>query len=298
VKHESPPDPLTLGLVQTYASEDPRDNLDRTVALIERAADEGAGLVLLQELFRSRYFPQAEDDAQFALAESIPGPTTEALAPLAKRLGVVLVASLFEKRARGLFHNTAVVLDADGRLAGSYRKMHIPDDPRFYEKYYFTPGDLGFRVFDTRAGRIGVLVCWDQWYPEAARLAALDGAEILFYPTAIGSEPQDATIDSKDHWQRTMQGHAAANLVPLVASNRIGTEQGESCALTFYGSSFIADQTGAKVAEAPRDSRAVITATFDLDEIRAQRAAWGLFRDRRPDLYGPLLTLDGTAAET
>ena len=179
-------------------------------------------------------------------------------------------------------------------MLGIYRKSHIPDGPGYQEKFYFNPGDTGFQVWSTRFGSIGVGICWDQWFPEAARTMALMGAELLFYPTAIGSEPQDPTLDSKDHWQRTMQGHAAANVVPLVASNRIGAEQGESCAITFYGSSFIADQTGAKVAEAGVDEQAVLTATFDLEEIRAQRAAWGLFRDRRPDLYGPLLSLDGS----
>jgi N-carbamoylputrescine amidase len=214
------------------------------------------------------------------------------MSALAVELGVVLPVSFFE-RANNAYYNSLAMIDADGRCLGLYRKSHIPDGPGYQEKFYFNPGDTGFKVWRTRFGTIGAAVCWDQWFPEAARAMALQGAELLLYPTAIGSEPQNPALNSRDHWQRAMQGHAAANLMPLVASNRIGAEQGESCAITFYGSSFIADQTGAKVAEAGADERAVLTAAFDLDEIRAQRAAWGLFRDRRPDLYGPLLTLDG-----
>ncbi len=211
---------------------------------------------------------------------------------LAAELEVVLPVSFFE-RAHNAYYNSLAILDADGRNLGLYRKSHIPEGPGYQEKFYFNPGDTGFRAWTTRYATIGAAVCWDQWFPEAARAMALQGAELLLYPTAIGSEPQDPELDSKDHWQRTMQGHAAANMMPLVASNRIGREAGESSAITFYGSSFVADETGAIVAEAPRATQTVITASFDLEAIRARRAAWGLFRDRRPDLYGSLLTLDG-----
>lgn len=212
---------------------------------------------------------------------------------LAAELGVVLPVSFFERANQARF-NALAVIDADGRVLGIYRKSHIPDGPGYQEKYYFNPGDTGFQVYRTRHGTIGCAVCWDQWFPEAARAMALSGAEMLFYPTAIGSEPHDPTLDSRDHWTRVMQGHAAANLMPVVASNRIGSETGESGSLTFYGSSFIAGPTGDIVAVAGRDEEAVLTATFDLDRIAGQRAAWGVFRDRRPDLYGPLLTLDGS----
>jgi N-carbamoylputrescine amidase len=217
------------------------------------------------------------------------------MAALAAELQVVLPVSFFE-RANNAYYNSVAMIDADGRVMGVYRKSHIPDGPGYQEKFYFVPGDTGFRAWQTRYAAIGTGICWDQWFPECARAMALMGAEILFYPTAIGNEPQDTTISAKDHWQRTMQGHAAANMVPLVASNRIGREAGEAASLTFYGASFIADQTGAKVAEADGETRTVLTASFDLDAIRAQRASWGLFRDRRPELYGPLLTADGKTA--
>jgi N-carbamoylputrescine amidase len=211
---------------------------------------------------------------------------------LAAELRVVLPVSFFE-RANNAYYNSLMVIDADGQQLGLYRKSHIPDGPGYQEKYYFNPGDTGFRVWDTKYGRIGVGVCWDQWFPECARAMTLQGADILFYPTAIGSEPQDPTIKSRDHWQRVMQGHAGANMVPIVASNRIGREAGESCTMTFYGSSFIADPWGAKVAEAGEEEEAVLTASFDLDKNRAARASWGFFRDRRPELYTTLLTCDG-----
>jgi N-carbamoylputrescine amidase len=204
---------------------------------------------------------------------------------------VVLPISFFE-RANNAHYNSIAIADAGGRVLGVYRKSHIPDGPGYQEKFYFNPGDTGFRVWDTAFGRIGVGICWDQWFPECARAMALMGAEVLFYPTAIGNEPQDPTLVSKDHWQRTMQGHAAANMVPLVSSNRVGEEQAEAALMRWYGASFVADETGAKVAEAGGEE-AVLTATFDLERIRAARASWGFFRDRRPDLYGPLLTLDG-----
>ncbi len=214
------------------------------------------------------------------------------LAKVAKELKVVLPLSVFE-RAHNAYFNTLVMVDADGETLGIYRKSHIPESPGYHEKFYFSPGDTGFKVWATRYGTLGVAVCWDQWFPETARAMALMGAEILFFPTAIGSEPQDPALDSRHHWQRTMQGHAAANVMPLVASNRIGTEKGEKLEITFYGHSFIADHTGAVIAQADDHSEQILTASFDLDEIRRYRHAWGVFRDRRPDLYGPLLKLDG-----
>ncbi|HEY4970337.1 MAG TPA: nitrilase-related carbon-nitrogen hydrolase, partial [Steroidobacteraceae bacterium] len=219
-------------------------------------------------------------------------PAVEHFRAVARELSVVLPISVFE-RANNAFYNSVVVVDADGAVIGSYRKSHIPEGPGYHEKFYFSPGDTGFKVFATRYARLGVAICWDQWFPEAARAMALMGADMLLYPTAIGSEPQDPSIDSSGHWQRTMQGHAAANIMPLVASNRIGTEQGEKYTMTFYGSSFIASPTGEKVAEADRATETVLTADFDLDEVRRYRQSWGVFRDRRPDLYHPLLTLDG-----
>jgi len=211
---------------------------------------------------------------------------------LARELNVVLPASVFE-RAGNVFYNSVAMIDAGGQLLGTYRKTHIPESPGYHEKFYFSPGDTGFRVWPTRFGTIGVAICWDQWFPESARAMALLGAEILLYPTAIGSEPQDLSIDSRDHWQRAMQGHAASNIMPVIASNRIGTERGERWEVTYYGSSFITDHSGAIAAQAPRTGEAIVTATFDLDQIRAYRTAWGVFRDRRPEMYGPLLTLDG-----
>jgi len=271
--------------VQTHAGADKRENLARTEALVEQAAAGGAQVVCLQELFLTPYFPQTEDDAHFALAEPVPGPTTEHLAALAKRLDVVIVASLFEKRAAGLFHNTAVVLDADGTLAGRYRKMHIPDDPRFYEKYYFTPGDLGFRAFDTRAGRLGVLICWDQWYPEAARLATLAGAEVLLYPTAIGTWRGETELQETQHdaWRTVQRGHAIANGVFVAAVNRIGRED----ELDFWGRSFVVAPDGRVLAEAD-DAEAVLIVACERAEIDAAREGWPFLRDRRIDAYGDL----------
>ena len=284
---------VTVAATQMACTWDREANVGNAEALVREAAGLGAQIILLQELFETPYFCKDRKQEHFALARPAEGhPLLEKMSQLAKELAVVLPVSFFE-RANRAHYNSLAVIDADGRNLGLYRKSHIPDGPGYQEKFYFNPGDTGFKVWRTRYGTIGAAVCWDQWFPEAARAMALKGAEILLYPTAIGSEPQDPALDSKEHWQRVMQGHAAANLTPLIASNRIGREEGESCALTFYGSSFIADQTGAKVAEAGETGRAVITASFDLDAIRAQRAAWGLFRDRRPDLYGPLLTLDG-----
>ena len=284
---------VTVAATQMACTWDRDENLRNADALVREAAAQGARIILLQELFETPYFCKDQKAEHFALARPAENnPVLAHMSRLAAELGVVLPISFFEQ-AQNAYYNSLAIIDADGQILGIYRKSHIPDGPGYQEKFYFTPGDTGFRVWQTRHGTIGAGICWDQWFPEAARAMALLGAEILLYPTAIGSEPQDATIDSKNHWQRTMQGHAAANIVPLLASNRIGPEAGETCALTFYGASFIADPTGAKVAEAPRDARAVITAQFDLDAIRTQRAAWGLFRDRRPDLYGALLTSDG-----
>ncbi len=284
---------ITVAATQMACTWNLEQNVENAVELVREAAGQGARIVLLQELFETPYFCKDRSQAHFALARPAAGhPLLARMSDLAAELGVVLPVSFFE-RANAAYFNSLAVIDADGRNLGLYRKSHIPDGPGYQEKFYFTPGDTGFKVWHTRHATIGAAVCWDQWFPEAARAMALQGAELLFYPTAIGSEPQDPGLDSKDHWQRAMQGHAAANMVPLIASNRIGREPGETCALTFYGASFIADQTGAKLAEAGRDARAVITASFDLEAIRAQRAAWGLFRDRRPELYGALTTSDG-----
>ena len=285
---------LHVAALQTHYGHDLADNIARTIDLIRQAAAGGAQVILPSELFQGPYFCISQEERWFAHAHPWrEHPCVTALAPVAAELGVVLPVSIYEREGPHYF-NSLVVLDADGSALGVYRKSHIPDGPGYQEKYYFRPGDTGFRVWDTRFGRVGVGICWDQWFPECARAMALQGAEILFYPTAIGSEPQDATLDSRDHWQRTMQGQAAANLMPLVASNRIGTEPGaKGTSLTFYGSSFIAGPTGEKLQEADRATQSVLTQTFDLDEIAHMRASWGVFRDRRPDLYGPLLTLDG-----
>ncbi|HQT64906.1 MAG: N-carbamoylputrescine amidase [Acidocella sp. 20-57-95] len=285
---------VTVAATQMACGPDAAANIARAEALVRKAAAKGAQIILIQELFETRYFCQDQMYEFLALAK--PLATNMAIAHftlLAKELGVVLPISVYEKSGQSFF-NTVVILDADGSNLGYYRKSHIPDGPGYSEKFYFSPGDTGFKVWDTKYARIGVGICWDQWFPETARAMALIGAELLLFPTAIGSEPQDARLDSCGHWQRTMQGHAAANLTPLVASNRIGTEPGmRNTAITFYGSSFIADQTGNKVAEAGRDEETVLTATFDLDAIAHMRASWGVFRDRRPELYGPLMTLDG-----
>jgi N-carbamoylputrescine amidase len=269
-------------------------NIERAEKLVREAAARGAQMILIQELFESQYFCQDMIHAFFDLAKPLTeNAAVKHFAPIAKELGVVLPISVFERAGQSFF-NTIVILDADGSNLGYYRKSHIPDGPGYSEKFYFSPGDTGFKVWDTKYARIGVGICWDQWFPETARSMALMGAELLFFPTAIGSEPQDPLLDSRDHWQRTMQGHAAANLTPLIASNRIGTEPGaHGTEITFYGSSFIADHTGAKVTEADKTGETVLTAVFDLDEIAHIRASWGVFRDRRPELYDRLLTLDG-----
>ncbi len=284
---------VTVAATQMACSWDREANIAGAESLVREAVGKGAQIVLIQELFETPYFCQDQKQDYFALAQPAEGnPLLQHMSALAAELKVVLPVSFFEQ-ANNAYYNSLAMVDADGSILGVYRKSHIPDGPGYQEKFYFNPGDTGFRVWRTRYATIGSGICWDQWFPECARAMALMGAEILFYPTAIGSEPQDPTLISKNHWQRTMQGHAAANMMPLVASNRIGREQGDNAAITFYGASFIAGPTGDKVAEADGESRAVLTASFDLDAIRAQRASWGLFRDRRPDLYGPLLTADG-----
>lgn len=297
--HETPSRPprtVTVAAIQMAMDDDLDTNVERAATLVRDAAGRGAELILLPELFEGPYFCKDQLPDHLTRARPVAGhPTVERFAALAGELGVVLPLSIYERAGNALF-NTVVMVDADGAVLGTYRKSHIPDGPGYTEKYYFSPGDTGFRVWSTRFGTIGVGICWDQWFPESARAMALLGAEVLCYPTAIGSEPPDPTWDSSGHWQRVMQGHAGANLTPLLAANRIGREVGRTCEITFYGSSFIADPTGAKVAEAGRDTTEILTATFDLDAIGTQRLAWGLFRDRRPDLYGPLLSLDGTGS--
>ena len=281
---------VKLGLLQTHADDKPAANLERTLKLIDQAAKKGANIVVTQELFLGPYFCQEEDAGNFDLAEPIPGPTTQALAKKAKQHGIVIVGSLFEKRAKGLYHNTAVVLDADGKLLGSYRKMHIPDDPRFYEKFYFTPGDsdakeTGWRVFDTKFGKIGVLICWDQWYPEAARLTALAGADILVYPTAIGTWTGEMEYKSIQHeaWRTIQRSHSVANGCFVAAVNRVGQE-GD---LVFWGGSFVSRPMGIMAAEAG-DKEEVLVVECDLNDIELARRGWPFFRDRRVDAYSGL----------
>jgi N-carbamoylputrescine amidase len=286
---KSHPKSVKIALIQDQCSAIPAENLAKAVSHIRAAAAQGAQIICLQELFTSLYFCQVEDHKYFALAEEIPGPSTEALCPLAKELGVVLVASLFERRAAGLYHNTAVVIDADGTLLGKYRKMHIPDDPLFYEKFYFTPGDLGFRAWDTRYGRIGVCVCWDQWYPEAARLTALHGAQILFYPTAIGWHPSEkAQYGERQHsaWETVQRGHAIANGCYVAAPNRTGHEAPDGGdGIQFWGQSFIADPSGQILQRASVDKEEILIAELDLDALDTQRTHWPFLRDRRIDAY-------------
>ena len=288
------PSSFKIALVQMSCSADPADNLTRARARIAEAAGRGATLVCLPELFRSQYFCQAEDHANFDLAEPIPGPSTAALAETARDNRVVIIASLFERRAAGVYHNTAVIIDADGKLLGSYRKMHIPDDPLFYEKFYFTPGDLGFRAFDTACGRIGTLVCWDQWYPEAARLTALAGADVLFYPTAIGWHPSEKAefgAGQASAWQIAQRAHAIANGVYVAAVNRVGYEKPAGVAgdgLEFWGGSFVADPFGQVVAEASRDKEETLIVNCDRRHQETVRRNWPFLRDRRIDAYGAI----------
>jgi N-carbamoylputrescine amidase len=284
---------MIVAAIQMQMSTETAANVAVAERLVRDAASRGAQVVLVPELFEGPYFCKDQRAEDLARAVPIDGhPTIERFRAVARELGVVLPVSVYERANNALF-NTVAMVDADGSVLGTYRKSHIPDGPGYTEKYYFSPGDTGFRTWRTRHGAVGVAICWDQWFPEAARAMALQGAEVLLYPTAIGSEPPNPSWDSSGHWQRAMQGHAASNLVPVVAANRFGREVGVGTEITFYGSSFIADATGAKVAEAPRDGEAVLTAEFDLEALRAMRLSWGLFRDRRPDLYGPLLTLDG-----
>lgn len=287
--------PVTLAATQFACSWDARANIDKAKALVRAAAKKGANAVLIQELFETPYFCQDQLVDHFKLAAPAEGnPLIAEMSDLAKELGVVLPVSFFERAGRAHFNSLAMV-DADGRVLGIYRKSHIPDGPGYQEKYYFTPGDTGFKAWQTKFGTMGAGICWDQWFPESARAMALMGAEVLFYPTAIGSEPPPAPpIDSRDHWRRTMQGHAAANMVPLVASNRIGKEAGQAGEMTFYGSSFIADETGGIVTELDRNEEGFVTARFDLDEVARARTSWGLFRDRRPELYGAIGGHDGS----
>ncbi|MBS9862584.1 N-carbamoylputrescine amidase [Vibrio alginolyticus] len=261
------------------------DNLAKAKNAIREAAQNGANVILPQELFAAPYFCKKQEAKYFELAEETENcRLIKEMSALAKELGVVIPVSYFEK-AGNTFFNSLVMIDADGTVLDNYRKSHIPDGPGYSEKYYFSPGDTGFKVWQTKFGKFGAGICWDQWFPELARSLALHGAEAIFYPTAIGSEPQDPTLDSRDHWQRTMQGHSAANLVPVIASNRVGTEVDDGIETTFYGSSFITDHTGAKIAEAPREGETIIYAEINLAATAKARHAWGLFRDRRPDLY-------------
>ena len=288
------PDLVTVAAIQMSMTDDTADNVGTADRLVRVAAAGGANVILIPELFEGPYFCLDQKPEHLLRAQPIEGhPTVAHFAALARELGVVLPLSMYELAGQARF-NTVVMVDADGATLGIYRKSHIPDGPGYTEKYYFSPGDTGFRVWNTAFGRIGVGICWDQWFPEAARAMALLGAEMLLYPTAIGSEPPDPTWDSSGHWRRVMCGHAGANLVPVVAANRTGREVGETCEISFYGTSFITDATGAVVADAHRTPEAVIAATVDRRENARLRASWGLFRDRRPDLYGPLRTLDGS----
>jgi N-carbamoylputrescine amidase len=284
---------VNVAATQMHCTWDINANIERAESLVHEAADAGAQVILIQELFETPYFCIDEQHKHFELAHTLEGqPTIKRMQKIAKEREVVLPVSFFEKSGLA-YYNAIAIIDADGSVVGHYRKSHIPGFPLYEEKFYFSPGDTGFRVFDTRYGCIGVAICWDQWFPEAARAMVLQGAEMLFYPTAIGSELHDSELDSKDHWQMVMRGHAAANIVPVIASNRIGEEHSNGESLQFYGSSFIVDHLGAKVEEADRSSQIVLTHTFDLANIRNYRRDWGVFRDRRPDLYKSLLTLDG-----
>jgi N-carbamoylputrescine amidase len=283
---------VTIGLLQHACAATPAANLRKTLALAEQAAKRGAKIICTQELFRSQYFCQAENHDYFKLAESIPGPSTEAFSGLAKKHRVVVVASLFEKRAGGLYHNTAAVIDADGRMLGVYRKMHIPDDPSYYEKFYFAPGDTGFRAWQTKYGKIGVLICWDQWYPEGARLTALQGAEILFYPTAIGWHPKEKKkfgVNQHGAWETIQRAHAVANGCYVAVTNRIGLETPEGGdGIEFWGQSFVAGTSGEILAKASVDREEIILQEVDLARVDETRTHWPFLRDRRIDAYGDI----------
>jgi N-carbamoylputrescine amidase len=293
-----PPEKFTVGLIQMSMTSDPDKNLQHAIDLVRDAAGRGAQVVCLPELFQTQYFCQREDAALFDLAEPIPGPTSEKLSQVAKQVGIVLISSLFEKRAPGVYHNTAAIFETDGALRGLYRKMHIPDDPLYYEKYYFTPGDLGYRAFNTNAGRIGTLVCWDQWYPEGARLTALQGASILFYPTAIGWHPvEKAEFGTAQHdaWRTIQRSHAIANGVYVGVVNRVRFETGDirgksapGAGLEFWGGSFLCDPFGRVIAEASHDKEEILVGEVDLRLIEETRRNWPFLRDRRIDSYAPI----------
>lgn len=285
---------VKVAATQMSCSTNIDENIAKADKLVRDAAEKGANIILLQELFETPYFCQKEKADYYVYARELESnKAVNHFKDLAKELKVVLPISFYEKKNYARY-NTIAMIDADGSILGTYRKSHIPDGPGYEEKFYFNPGDTGFKVWNTRYGKIGVGICWDQWYPEAARSMALMGAEILLYPTAIGSEPQDTSIDSKDHWQTCMLGHAAANLMPVVASNRIGDEEDEESKITFYGSSFIAGPQGNKIVEAGRTEETVLVAEFDLDQLDTQRIEWGIFRDRRPDLYKVITSYDGS----
>src|SRR3984957_19179642 len=293
-----PPDKFRVGLIQMSATSDPEENLRRAIERIRQAAVQGARIVCLPELFQTQYFCQREDHALFDLAEPIPGPSTAKLSAIAKELGIVLIASLFEKRAAGVYHNTAVTFDNDGAVLGLYRKMHIPDDPLYYEKFYFTPGDLGFRAFDTGVGRVGTLVCWDQWYPEGARLTALQGAHVLFYPTAIGWHPAEKAefgVAQHDAWRTIQRAHAIANGVYVAVVNRVGFETGNirgksapGSGLEFWGGSFLCDPFGKVIVEGSHDREEILVGDVDMKALEDIRRNWPFLRDRRIDAYGPI----------
>ncbi len=279
---------VNIGLVQMSMSDIPAANMADAMACVRVAAAQGAQIICLPELFRSHYFCQSEEHVNFGLAESVPGPSTEVFCTLARDLGVVIIASLFEKRAEGLYHNTAAVIDADGSYLGKYRKMHIPDDPLFYEKFYFTPGDLGFKVFRTRFGRVGVLICWDQWYPEAARLTTLRGADLLFYPTAIGWHPSEKAeygVAQHQSWEIIQRSHGVANGCYVVSVNRTGHEGDPAGGIEFWGQSFLSDPSGSILAKAPTDVATTLIVPVDLARLDVQRTHWPFLRDRRIDAY-------------
>ena len=285
--------PITIAATQMACSWDIQSNIEKAINLVHKSADLGAQIILLQELFETPYFCINTKNEHFDLAKTLSDqPTIKKMQAIAKEREVVLPISFFEKSGL-VYFNSIVVIDADGSIIGHYRKSHIPDFPLYEEKFYFSPGDTGFRVFDTKFAKIGIGICWDQWFPEAARVMALMGAELLLYPTAIGSELDKPDLDSKNHWQNTMRGHAAANIMPVIASNRIGQESSNDLSMEFYGSSFISNHLGELVSEADRESEKIITHTFDLDLIKQYRRDWGVYRDRRTDLYNEILTLDG-----
>jgi N-carbamoylputrescine amidase len=279
------PRSVSVAALQTSYGPDMQANIEKTIGLIREAAAKGAQIILPSELFQGPYFCTTQDERWFSTAyPALEHPCVTQLVPLAKELGVVIPVSIYE-RDGPRYYNSIVIIDADGAILGTYRKSHIPDGPGYQEKYYFRPGDTGFKVWKTKFATIGVGICWDQWYPEAARAMALMGAEVLFYPTAIGSEPHDGTLDTRDPWRRAMQGHAVSNVIPVVASNRIGVEVGLGADQAFYGSSFIANHRGDLIGDMDRTQEGVIVNSFDLDYLDTHRAAWGFFRDRRPDLY-------------